>query len=598
MLRVSLLNNKNEWKDAVGITGKRWINPTFIYLKDYYEYYSTYKDKVEWVIPTWQDLTFDEYVQWVLNSNLDVIGFGFYIWNAHRWVEVANSVRKKNPNILIIAGGPDIDFLDKEYAAMLEDSFDFVIKYDGEEPFRLLLDKLVENKPIQDIDGVYTIKDSTMIGQLDKVITRRTTWYQENSPILNNKQILKDAFTEGHTLGQEIMITWGTTRGCPYKCAFCDWGVSDYLKVGKKNPKISKRELTFLALNGVSGISLEDANWGMFNSDVDISVHWSRLYKRYNMLYRENASTSKNRKENVTKIIKIMAESGMLPRFAVGLQDLDPNVLKYNDRPDLTWEEHQEVLRELAKYNLGKTSTQAMLILGMPGQTLTTLIETFCKLGESKLFDDYAVNPFLMLPGAPMNMPVLRKKYNVKHTLGYLQDEKVISTARWEKDTSRVVFPVKFLTSCFSFSSKDYLEMIVMSNFITQFNIHFESVFDKGVDRRHFYTNFREISKQILGDFFTKTVAYLKYHFDNDYLHYHIESENFYLPLRDTSIVFLAIHKSDVTKYFKDEYDIDVQSNYKSFCTHYGFPTKVFFNYTPDQGIAIMKEIYNTVRRF
>ena len=95
MLRVSLLNNKNEWKDAVGIKGRRWINPTFIYLKDYYEYHSTYKDKVEWVIPTWQDLPIDEYVKWVLNSNLDVIGFGFYLWNAHRWVKVANSIRKK-----------------------------------------------------------------------------------------------------------------------------------------------------------------------------------------------------------------------------------------------------------------------------------------------------------------------------------------------------------------------------------------------------------------------------------------------------------------------------------------------------------------------
>ena len=101
--------------------------------------------------------------------------------------------------------------------------------------------------------------------------------------------------------------------------------------------------------------------------------------------------------------------------------------------------------------------------------------------------------------------------------------------------------------------------MIVMSNFMAPFNIYFESVFDKGVDRRHFYTNFREISKQILGDFFTKTVAYLKYHFDNDYLHYHIESENFYLLLRDTSLVFLAIHKLDVTKYFKDEYGCDLK---------------------------------------
>ena len=153
-------------------------------------------------------LPIDEYVKWVLNSNLDVIGFGFYLWNAHRWVKVANSIRKNNPNILIVAGGPDIDFLDKEYAAMLENSFDFVVKYDGEEPFRLILDKLVENKPIKNIDGVYTVKDSKMIGQLKNVINRRNTWYQENSPILNNQQILKNAFEEKLRQVHSIIFTF------------------------------------------------------------------------------------------------------------------------------------------------------------------------------------------------------------------------------------------------------------------------------------------------------------------------------------------------------------------------------------------------------
>ena len=181
-----------------------------------------------------------------MDNELDVIGFGCYIWNTHIWINVARLLKKANSNILIIAGGPDIDFINPECAATLEDSFDFVIRYDGEEPVRLLLDKLVENKPIQDIDGIYTIKNSKMIGQLKNVINRRTTWYQENSPILNNQQILKDAFVKARNRGQEVTITWGTTRGCPYKCSFCDWGVGEYIKVGKRNVELSKEELTFL----------------------------------------------------------------------------------------------------------------------------------------------------------------------------------------------------------------------------------------------------------------------------------------------------------------------------------------------------------------
>jgi len=232
MLKVSIINNRYDWSDPAD-KGIQFINPTFIYFKDYYEYYSSFKDKVEWVIPAWKDLTVKEYVSWVLDNELDVIGFGCYIWNTHTWIKVATLLKKANPHILIIAGGPDIDFINSEYAAKLEDSFNFVVKYDGEEPLRLILDKLVENKPIQDIDGVYTIKDSKMIGQLKNVINRRNTWYQENSPILNNQQILKNAFEEARQRHQNISITWGTTRGCPYKCAFFYWGVGEYVKVVK-----------------------------------------------------------------------------------------------------------------------------------------------------------------------------------------------------------------------------------------------------------------------------------------------------------------------------------------------------------------------------
>ena len=514
MLKVSLLNNRYDWSDATAAKDTQWLNPTFIYLKDYYEYYSEFKDQVKWITPIWQDSTVEEYANWIIDSKLDVIGFGFYIWNAHIWVKVANLVRKKNPKILIFGGGPDIDFLDKDYAANLAPSFDYVVKYDGEEPFRIVLDNLVQGKPLTDIDQLYTIVDSKMVGKFTKTVNRRNDWFQENSPILNNRDILLKAFSEANDRGQKIMMTWGTTRGCPYSCAFCDWGVSEYKKVGKRNPKLSKRELTFLAVNNVVGIVLEDANWGMFKADIDITIHWSRLYTRYKMLYRENLSHSKNNKDNVIKIIRIMAKSGMIPRYGAALQDLDEDVLKYNDRPDISWEGHQEVIKEISKVTQDTTMCYAMIITGMPGQTFNSIVETFSKLGESNLFDNYNIMPFLMLPGAPMNMPAHREKYQVQHTMGHILEDHVLKNRLWEKDTNFATFPVKFLTSSFSFTSHEYLNIIFMSEFMRVFNIYFHSVFDQGLDRRYFYKNFPSISNDIMGCFFTKATNYLKYHFD------------------------------------------------------------------------------------
>ena len=600
MIKIYILNNKYDWADAIETNSEalntQWLNPTFIYLKDYYEYYSEYKDQVEWVVPVWQDSTIDEYANWVIDNELDIVGFGFYIWNAHIWIKVAKKIKQLNPNIIILAGGPDIDFFEKEYALKLKDSFDYIIKYDGEEPLRQILDNLIEDKPIKDIDQVYTIENEKLVGKFTNTVNRRNSWYQENSPILNNKKILIDAFSEAQKRNQDILMTWGTTRGCPYKCAFCDWGVNEYRKVGKRNPKLSKRELTFLALNKVKGIVLEDANWGMFKSDIDITKHWAALYTRYKMLYRENLSHSKNQKDNVIKIIRIMAKAGMIPRYGAGLQDLDLDVLKYNDRPDLTWEEHQEVIGEIQKYTKDDTKCYAMIIPGMPGQTLNSIIETFCKLGESNLFDDYNIMPFLMLPGAPMNTPAYREKFNVAHSTGHIIEDYTFMKRKWEKSSNFATFQVRFLTSCFSFNSKEYLEIVFMSWFMKQFEVYFHSVFDQGIDRRYFYNNFRDkISKEILGDSFNKSINYLKHHFDNGYYHLHFESKNYYLPMPYFIDVLLALYKKQITRYFNKN-DVDITASYRKFCHHGGVPSVAFEYYTAKESAKIMREIFNEIQ--
>ena len=226
------------------------------------------------------------------------------------------------------------------------------------------------------------------------------------------------------------------------------------------------------------------------------------------------------------------------------------------------------------------------------------MIDTYIKLGECYLLDDYYNQPFLVLPGAPVNFPALRKKYNIKHTKGFLLDNYTLFRYKWEKDSSFSLIPANLLTSCFSFTTREYLEIIVVAEFINEFDRYFSSVFDEGVNRREFYTNFKYFSRDILDDYLFKIVNYLEYHHGTDYFHLHIESDKFYLPLTFISHVFLALHKVSVMKYFKDNYNVNAASCYHRLRGSNGSPRIPFQNYTPDKAIIIMRSIYDEIHKY
>ena len=94
MLKVSIINNRYDWSDPTD-KGIQFINPTFIYFKDYYEYYSSFKDKVEWVIPAWKDLTGKEYVSWVLDNELDEFLSYFPLLKSREKLQQQDSIWEK-----------------------------------------------------------------------------------------------------------------------------------------------------------------------------------------------------------------------------------------------------------------------------------------------------------------------------------------------------------------------------------------------------------------------------------------------------------------------------------------------------------------------
>lgn len=146
----------------------------------------------------------DVVVNKIIDGSYDIASFSCYIWNITKTLEICEKI-KKATGITIILGGPEVSYRAKN---VLESySFiDYVLSGEGEETFPTLLDKLNTSSDFNNIPGLtYRLKNSIISNpEKEYVRTPPSPYCDEFFNNLNNRI----SYIE-------------TSRGCPYRCAFC-----------------------------------------------------------------------------------------------------------------------------------------------------------------------------------------------------------------------------------------------------------------------------------------------------------------------------------------------------------------------------------------
>ena len=70
-----------------------------------------------------------------------MIGFSCYIWNIEETIKVIQMIKKIDPTIIMIVGGPEVSYDVHEWMKRVNE-FDFIIVGEGEEAFKRLLREL------------------------------------------------------------------------------------------------------------------------------------------------------------------------------------------------------------------------------------------------------------------------------------------------------------------------------------------------------------------------------------------------------------------------------------------------------------------------
>lgn len=138
-------------------------------------------------------------------SSFHVVAFSCYIWNITQTLAVARAIKKINPGIKILLGGPEVSY---EYNDIIaRDEVDYIIVGEGEIPFSEFLNAYpgVEQVPnlVHKVNGEVRFLPKQVMFDLEN--------YKGINPYINDTP---------EALYNKVCYV-ETSRGCPYKCEFC-----------------------------------------------------------------------------------------------------------------------------------------------------------------------------------------------------------------------------------------------------------------------------------------------------------------------------------------------------------------------------------------
>lgn len=312
-----------------------------------------------------------------------VAAFSIYTWNAADFLEAIRFVRARVPGISVVVGGPHVqrarDFL-------YDDGIDVVVLGEGEATFQLWLDA-PSRATWGDILGLAFVKD----GELVETLRRERTVELDALPSALDVIELRDAAGRP----RYPRVAYETTRGCPFKCAFCEWGTG---AIGTKMYQHSLERIASdferLIEGGVQDIWLCDSNFGALPEDLAKAQIIVGLRERTGRPSTFATSWSKTHNDRVQEIVLLLQKHGLLQHYNLALQTLTPLALKLSNRKNMRSNRYEPIAKAMAEQGV-QIATE--LIWGLPGDNLAEFESGLDRL--IRVFTNINIFGYTLLPG-------------------------------------------------------------------------------------------------------------------------------------------------------------------------------------------------------
>jgi len=393
----------------------------YFWLKDYY--YQRSPDNfplIDWYYNDNDTLLRDnkELQQQLFDNPPDVVGLSLYMWNVEKLLDNSKWIKENFPDCLIVAAGPNADSRPEFMSENTQ--IDYVILGPGAEAFRRILDAKIEGENINDVLGVNYWNG-------DHVVSNPPVPRKEEPLVLDYVNNFRDEVVEMldyYTSKYEsVIFLTMMLQGCPYSCSFCEQGTSFWTKIQRRPVEKIYDEIDLIKDYDNVVYEWADANCGIV-PDYEKAIDYCIEHGNGKIKFKK-PPFAKNNVEHTFHLIKKMKDSGIYSsphNGVITLQDPNPDIVKMNGRPFSKEYEKIAAYREYTKDQEYKM-TQVEIILGMPGQSWTSLRDSLHTLMEQDLLSHYLPYLYLVFPNTAITAPDSKVKIESKRM--HVRNERV-----------------------------------------------------------------------------------------------------------------------------------------------------------------------------
>lgn len=327
---------------------------------------STISDSAEKIVNKW------------LSYSPKIIGIGIYIWNIDLLSTSIALLKQKQPEIIIVIGGPEVSYGTSDD---LNQNIDYLIPFEGDLAFYNLCKNILNDRP------------------------PKSKYVPNNLVNVHEIQLPYDFYTDEDIAHRKVYVE--SSRGCVFTCQFC----LSSLDKGIRSFEINKflGEVKKLYLRGARQFKFVDRSFNV-NTKHTKTLLLFFLEEFPLQDYFLHFEVIPDRFPQELKELILRFRKGVL-QFEVGVQTLDEKVItligrKQNRRKTL---ENLQYLRKTTNIHL-----HVDLIIGLPGANMEIFKDDLNELTALKL-QEIQIGILKKLKGTPISQH--SKTYKMQYSL-------------------------------------------------------------------------------------------------------------------------------------------------------------------------------------
>jgi len=323
-----------------------------------------------------------------------VVAFSCCAWNFEYNKSLAVAVKECWPDCFVIFGGHQI--LNGSAEQMNHcDAIDCLIHGAGEIIFERLLLALLDSEA--DFMSIPAISYRALDGTVYRNPNPAPRCPEENlpSPYLDGRfDVLLEQYGD-----VRFSATLETNRGCPYRCAFCDWG-GDLRGLREIPMKRVLAEIEWFAKRKIEVVFCADSNFGILPRDEEIADAFVRVKEKYGYPRKLIATYDKGSGDITFRINEKLLKAGLSAGATLAFQSADPAVLNHIGRKNLSIDQYRDVMM---RYNEKGIPAYAEFIVGLPGETYKSFTGGIDRVLGGGLCASIEAFPCEVLPNTAMS---------------------------------------------------------------------------------------------------------------------------------------------------------------------------------------------------